>query len=116
MRIFDFSDGKKGRCLGEISRISYMDISAVDGVSMDIGRYQYCKAVRAGSHPGSILSPDRYNKGSQKKITAICFCMGQKDPSQPQSPYNWCYTASTEIAQQLHSNHMNNTSCEKARL
>lgn len=93
MKIFDFTNGRKGEELGWAKRPDFCADSLVerDGeiIKLKSGRYQYHNAAGTGL-PGKekLINPSDYN------VDAICFCLGSFRCGDEEI-WEWCYLTST---------------------
>lgn len=88
MKVFDFSNGKKGKQVGEIARWTGSHGPGKVGGNFDIGRYDYTTEF-FGTENGHEKTFTAKDFG----VDAVCFCIGQMTHN---DEWSWSYCAPAE--------------------
>ncbi|MGW8177566.1 MAG: hypothetical protein ACWGQW_02055 [bacterium] len=100
MKIFDFSEGKKGKLLGEVSRPDYLPgvyISETE-VALPVWRYTFHSSGSRGNK-NQWVSFDMKTLKKEFGVEAICFCMGQLSSGSDAGEWIWHYCATKKWLQ-----------------
>jgi len=92
MKIFDFSEGKRGRLLGHARRPTFSGPTFHDGngwVKITIAGCDYTS--EAGTGFGEFESTEKYEPGTWG-VAAICFCEGKFSAGEDDF-WKWTFTA-----------------------
>lgn len=103
MKIFDFTDGKKGELLTNIELPNY-----TSGWFTDIGKIGSLQGKEFASDAGQ----DRADRPKSSHYTmldvlkslnvkAICYCLGEMQCGQEPAYWDWHYTCEPEYAREL---------------
>ena len=90
MKIFDFSEGKKGKFLGEVSfggtNGRWFEGKLLKKESVQIGRYEFNPPFRSIYEKENPITPEEFG------VKAICYCCSYITGTGYRS-YEWAYSA-----------------------
>ena len=89
MKIFDFSNGKKGAFLAHATLVTWCDNHG--GLKADFGRYEYHTGCGNNHDTSKKLEPSSFG------VEAICFCLGEFICGDSSS-WEWCAVGSVDWA------------------
>lgn len=106
MKIFDYTDGRKGRELGSLPLVSATNSSLVPGKNSDwikLTPTREINGVMPTWHSGAIAGYDIEVDPSSYGVEAVCFCMGEVKMGDD-TWWDWCIVSDINWARKAYAN------------